>query len=87
MIFCSDCRNMKTVEAAMGCVGYHCKSKPIPKHDSLHSWKQREDCTVKNRNNDCAEFIGTRKHPRKIKPRRGKENRDGKRHRGMETTC
>jgi len=67
MVFCSDCKHMKTVECCMGCVGYHCKSKPISKHDSIHSWKQQEDCGVKNRNNDCGEFAGTRKHIRKTK--------------------
>lgn len=66
MIFCSDCKYKKTVEGAMGCVGYHCKSKPIPKYDPIHSWKQREDCGVKNRNNDCTEFVGTRKYIKKL---------------------
>lgn len=65
MIFCGGCRNKKKVECAMGCVGWHCKSKPIPKYDAIHSWKYQEDCEVKNRNNDCDEFIGTRKYNRK----------------------
>lgn len=58
LIFCKDCCHMKFIECAMGCHGYFCKSNPIPQHNSIHSWKQREDCTVKNRNNNCVDFKG-----------------------------
>ena len=66
MIFRNDCEHMKTIDCG-GDVGYHCKPKPISKHDFMHSWKHREDCSIKNRNNNCVEFVGTRKHIRKAK--------------------
>ncbi|KKM06638.1 hypothetical protein LCGC14_1741960 [marine sediment metagenome] len=55
-VFCGKCKHRKFVECAMGCCGNHCKSNPIPKHDSIHTWLQKEDCEVKNRNNDCKEY-------------------------------
>jgi len=61
MIFCKDCKHRKFIDLG-GCTGNHCKSNPIPQHDPIHSWKQNEDCTIKNRNNDCAEFEGTRRY-------------------------
>ncbi len=60
-VFCGPCRFRKFIECAMGCCGNHCKSNPIPQHDAIHAWKRNEDCEVKNRNNDCAEFCGKRK--------------------------
>lgn len=67
MKFCKDCKNVKFIECEMGRGGYHCKSQPIQKHDAVHSWEQFEDCTIKNRNNDCQEFVGTRKWARRNK--------------------
>ena len=55
-VFCGKCKHRRFVECAMGCTGNHCKSNPIPKYDSIHRWKQEEDCSVKNRNNDCREY-------------------------------
>ena len=66
-VFCGKCKHRRFVECAMGCTGNHCKSNPISKYDSIHRWKQEEDCSVKNRNNDCKEYELKKQILRKVK--------------------
>jgi len=40
----------------MGCFGYVCKKNPKPVITYIHSYKQKEQCEVKNKNNDCSDF-------------------------------
>lgn len=74
VVFCVGCRNKKFVEAAMGCCGHVCKANPIPEHDSFHPWKRREQCEVKNRNNNCVDFVGTAKYTRGVRKLNKGEN-------------
>jgi len=56
LVFCGKCKHKKYLEAAMGCFGYVCKKNPKPVITYIHSYKQKEQCEVKNKNNDCSDF-------------------------------
>lgn len=60
MIFCKYCENMRVIDCG-GDVGYHCKINTILMHNFMKRWQRREQCEVKNRNNDCVDFKSKRR--------------------------
>ncbi len=60
-IYCQNCKHSKFVECAMSCCGYHCKANPEFYDSAIQPCIRFEDCSTKNKGNDCQDYEVKRK--------------------------